>query len=116
MKRLFIAISFLTLPLPLWAECLSVVAQGIETQAQEVGAARVAWHAEIDNRCRMPQDALLDIRFVDVDGETLYEVRDQTVLGRLGSKKIKRQVYIPAQHIEAIEDIEIELKERERPM
>ena len=116
MFRSVIAVITMLTVAPLSAECLSVENKQIEPKAEETGAGRVAWSAEIVNRCQLPQDALLDIRILDAEGEALYAVRDQTVVGRLGSKKLQRQVYIPAQHMDAIEDIEISLEERERPM
>lgn len=116
MKRFMITVFTLFISTPLAAQCLSVKDKVVEPQAQDAGAARVGWQAQIDNRCEYPQDALLDVKFLDKDGEVLYEVRDQTVVGRLGSKKLKRRVYVPTQHIEAIEALRIELEERERPM
>ncbi|HEY9148434.1 MAG TPA: hypothetical protein VIQ22_05430 [Gammaproteobacteria bacterium] len=116
MKRFLFVIITLSVATPLAAQCLSVKHKEIDPQAQDAGAARVGWQASLDNRCEYPQDALLDVKFLGKDGEVLYEVRDQTVVGRLGSKKLKRRVYVPTQHIEAIEALRIELEERERPM
>lgn len=117
MKRLLSLLYVIPLCIasPVAAECLAITDQGLSLEEGE-GAARASWFASIENRCQLPQDALLSVRFVGADDEVLYEVSDQTVIARLTQKRVERRVYVPSHHGKAITGIVIELEERERPM
>jgi hypothetical protein len=107
--------SLMFVSLPLAAACLNVSEQGMAALDSEPGAGQIQWHAQIDNRCALSQDALLTVQFVNEDGQSAYEVRDQLVIGRMGTERISREVYVPAYHMASIRDIRIKLEERERP-
>lgn len=64
----------------------------------------------------MAQEGLLSVRLLAADGESLYEVLEQAVLGRLEEKRLQRKTYVPQRYVDQIKNIAIELKERERPL
>ncbi len=111
----FLLLILMFVALPVAAQCLQVNEQGMDPAAKKPGAAEIRWHAEIENRCEQSQDAILEVNFVDAEGERVYQVRDQDVIGRLATLRLEREIYVPAHYMESIKAIDIHLDERERP-
>ncbi|MGM0595174.1 MAG: hypothetical protein ACQETD_11635 [Pseudomonadota bacterium] len=116
MKRFLIGFAILVTTGPLAAECLTVTHKAIDPQSADAGASQVFWEVEIENSCEVSHDALLSVQFTSEEGEVVYEVPGQARVGRLGSKRLEKKVYIPSRYIDRIHGIEIELEERERPI
>ena len=115
MKRLMMLCGLSLLSLPALADCLSVEGQSLALDDSQAGAAHVHWQAELKNRCNRAQDAMLTVQFLDAGGDTVYEVSEQLVIERMGRVGAGREVYVPTNHAERIEDLRIQVEERERP-
>ena len=97
------------------AACLTLSDEGLSLDNSQAGAAQANWWAVLENHCERAQDAVLTVRFVDRDGQRVYDVRDQLVVERLGRVELKREVYVPAMYVSRIKSLRIRLEERERP-
>lgn len=115
MLRIFPLLFSLGVTSVMAGNCLKESDSGLSIDTSEAGAARVSWHALIENRCQQSQDAILRIQFIDNDGKAHYEVRDQFVVQRLERHRAGRDVYVPASVAESITGIRLRLEERERP-
>ena len=115
MLRFLVLSSFLLLSTSVLADCLSVAESGFDIEEGEVGAGELHWHALIDNRCNLDQDAMLTVEFLDAAGEAVYEVQDQLVVERRGQAQAGRRIYVPAMYIDQIEGLRLRLEARERP-
>jgi hypothetical protein len=118
MKRLTVILILILIAAgrPALADCLVVSGQQFEMQTAEVGGLAVEWKARIDNECNAAFDADLTVLFLDSDGESVYETRDWAKLERGESRDIGKRIYIPSAYDEAIAGIEVQVKERERPL
>lgn len=95
--------------------CLVVSEQSLTLDNSQAGAAEASWWAVVENRCERAHDAVLTIRFVNEDGQRLFDVRDQVVIERLGRVELQREVYVPTRYASKIKGLKIDIEERERP-
>ncbi len=95
--------------------CLRLVDSGFEAQADDISVSRVEWRAQLENRCDAPYDADLTIRFLDGDGESVYEVRDLVTVPIGGRAQAGNRIYMPQYYKELMVRLAIEVEERRRP-
>ena len=82
----------------------------------ELGVATVQWEAELANRCDMPYDADLQIRFVDADGASIYQSSDLLMVPRQGTTTARREFNLPAGDMARVSEVIVDIvAERERP-
>jgi|GEM_PF-1910019 len=119
MKRLIFGLAVVvSWMMPAAAEegaCLAVTESGFTVEEGDVSATTVRWHATLENRCKLPYDADLTVRFLDADGEERYSVRGLVVVPMGGSADTGKRVYIPKHQLEGIEKMVVDVEERKRP-
>jgi hypothetical protein len=118
MQHLPIHLTFIAL---LWspagsADCLVVVEQQFTAENRTVGGLAVDWQAQIENRCDAAFDADVTVHFRDAEGASLYTVRDWATLGRREKQSLGKRVYIPSSYAAALSEIDVQVKERARPL
>lgn len=96
--------------------CISVTQNTYSGSGSELGVATVQWQAELTNRCDMPYDADLQIRFVDADGASIYQSSDLLMVPRHGTTMARREFNLPAADMERVAEVVVDIvAERERP-
>lgn len=96
--------------------CISVTRNTYSGSGTDLGVATVQWEAELTNRCTMPYDADLQIRFVDAGGEVIYQSSDLLMVPRQASTVARREFNLPAGDMERVAEVVVDIvAERERP-
>lgn len=96
--------------------CISVTRNTYSGSGTDLGVATVQWEAELTNRCTMPYDADLQIRFVDEGGDVIYQSSDLLMVPRQASTVARREFNLPAGDMERVAEVVVDIvAERERP-
>lgn len=96
--------------------CISVTRNTYSGSGTDLGVATVQWEAELTNRCSMPYDADLQIRFVDEGGDVIYQSSDLLMVPRQASTVARREFNLPAGDMERVAEVVVDIvAERERP-
>lgn len=96
--------------------CISVTRNTYSGSGTDLGVATVQWEAELTNRCNMPYDADLQIRFVDEGGDVIYQSSDLLMVPRQASTVARREFNLPAGDMERVAEVVVDIvAERERP-
>ncbi|MGQ9425051.1 hypothetical protein ACXYTJ_03745 [Gilvimarinus sp. F26214L] len=96
------------------AECIEVTSQDYELEKNDIGSAMVHWKAGLKNKCRTTMDADLTIQLVNARGESVYELVEKTTLGVEEALDLEKEVYVPSRITAEVEDLEIQVQERQR--
>jgi len=97
------------------ADCLTVKDSAIEEKTSGYGVTTSEWTAIVHNDCETPYDGTLTIRLLDTDGHVLYEAVQIVVVEGGYDESISRRINISPDQFESLEDVEVSVKERERP-
>lgn len=97
------------------AECLTVSDNNLEEIRNEYGMATVEWSAEVSNSCDASYDGTLTVQLLDSDGEALHEALEIIILQNNASERTTKRITLPVESYEAVADISVDIRERERP-
>lgn len=96
-------------------QCVQVVEKGMDRPDPDDPVPELVWRVVLENRCDDSYDADLTIRFIDEDGQSLYEVRHLEIVSRREQVEVEREAYVPDRYAKATTAIEVDVEERERP-
>lgn len=97
------------------AECLSIKDNSIEEVDSGYGVTTAEWTASVHNSCDVPYDGTLTIRLMDTEGHVIYEAVQIVVVEGGYDENVSRRINISSDQFETLEDVEVAVKERERP-
>lgn len=112
--RLILLLAFMTSP-AVGAGCLEVKDSSIEEKDSGYGVTTSEWTATIHNDCETPYDGTLTIRLMDAEGHVIYEAVQIVVVEGGYDENVSRRINISSDQFQSLEDIEVAVKERERP-
>lgn len=96
--------------------CLEVSDKSLDEKSTEYGLVTAEWSAIVQNKCESPYDGTLSIRFLDSDGQVLHTATDVIILQANDEQESRRTITIPAKSISDIDQTEVVISERERPL
>lgn len=96
-------------------ECISVSDNKLDEIRTEYGMTTVEWSAEARNHCDAAYDGTLTINFLDTDGTVLHEVLEIIILQNNATEQTSKRVTLPADSYKAVDDVQVDVRERERP-
>jgi len=97
------------------ADCLEVGDSNLEEIDSGYGTTLLEWSAEVRNHCDTPYDGTLTIRFLGEDEEVLHEVPEIIILQQNARQQTSKQITLPNENYKALDRIEVDIRERERP-
>jgi len=97
------------------AECLSVNHNDLTAVRAEYGLVTADWSATVENQCDAPYDGTLKVAFLDKDEEALLSVTKIVTLRARESMDTGKTVSIPAESVDDVDQIHVEIRELERP-
>ncbi len=97
------------------AECLDVSDNQVEEMRTEYGMSTIEWSAEVRNECDVEYDGTLTVRLLDSEGEVLHEALEIIILQNNSTKSASKRITLPAENYEALDEISVGIRERERP-
>lgn len=97
------------------AECITVSDNNIEEIRADYGMTTVEWSAEVRNQCDAAYDGTLTVRLLDSDGAVLHEALEIIILQNNASKRASKRITLPSENYKALNDIDVDIRERERP-
>lgn len=96
--------------------CLEVSDESLDEQSSDYGLVTAEWSAIVQNKCESPYDGTLNIRFLDSDGQVLHSATDVIILQANDIQESRRTITIPVRSISDIDQTDVEISERERPL
>lgn len=108
-------LNILTIGLADAAECLSVSRNDLSELHTEYGLVTADWSATVENQCDAPYDGTLKVAFLDEDEEALLSVTKIVTLRPRETVDTGKTVSIPAESVDDVDQIHVEIRELERP-
>src|SRR5690606_35193388 len=76
--------------------CITVTEPRLSFADNNISAAMIQWHANLENQCRKTLDTDLTIQLLNEKEEVIYEFVEQTTVGVEEHLGIDRDVYVPS--------------------
>ena len=96
-------------------KCLSVSDNALEEIRTEYGMTTVEWSAVVRNSCDASYDGTLTVRLLDDAGEVLHEALEIIILEHNATEQASKRITLPEDNYRALDNIRVEIRERERP-
>jgi hypothetical protein len=96
--------------------CLEVSDESLDEKSANHGLVIAEWSALVQNTCESPYDGTLSIRFLDSDGRVLHTATDVIILQANEEKESRRTITIPVKSISDIDQTDVKISERKRPL
>lgn len=97
------------------AECLEVRNSQVEEIQTEYEMTTVEWTADIMNTCNASYDGTFTVKLLNQQGSVLHETLEVMILQKNASEPAAKRITLPADSYKAMDSIEIDIRERERP-
>jgi len=97
------------------AECLEVRDNQVEEIRTDYEMTTVEWTATIKNTCNAAYDGTFTVKLVDEQGTVLHETLEVRILQKNASEPAAKRITLPAESYQAMDSIQVDIRERERP-
>lgn len=116
-KRVFtvLILAYALLPVSVYAECLVLSDESLDEKRSDYGLVTAEWSATVQNNCEEAYDGTLNIKLLDKDEQVMQKITDIVILRANETKESRRSITIPAESIDEVDRIDVEIRERERP-
>lgn len=98
------------------ADCLRVENNQVEVVETEFGITTVEWTAQIENDCEHPYDGTLTVEFRNKSGDIVHETMEVDIIESQGSETTNRSINIPESRYLEVDQVDVAVRERERPI
>lgn len=112
---LLLLLAGITIPASGFAECLILSDKTLDEKRADYGMVTAEWSAKIRNQCDASYDGTLKVNLLDKDEKVLQAVTDIVILQANEEKESRRTVTIPAESVDEVKRIDVEIRERARP-
>lgn len=97
------------------AECLEVRNSQVEEIRTDYEMTTVEWTADVRNTCEASYDGTFTVKLLDKQGSVLHETLEVMILQKNASKPASKRITLPAESYKALDSIQVDIRERERP-